>query len=61
VRYFRRGRYHARASAKPNVEFQTRQPWGSQPDRGHPYAQFGHLGQDRRKEITGHAAHTQRG
>jgi len=61
LRYFRRRRYHARESAKPIVEFHTRQSRGSQSDRGHPSAQLGNFGQDRREEITGHAAYTERG
>lgn len=61
LRYFRRRRYHARESVKPIDEFRTRQPCGSQSDSGHPSAQLGHFGQDRREEITGHAAYTQRG
>jgi len=62
VRHFCRRRHHAREPSKPIDEFHARQPCaGSQSDRGHPSAQLGQLGQDRREEIAGHVAHTQRG
>jgi len=60
VRSFRRRRYHARESSTPTDEFHTRQPCGLQSDRGHPSAQFGHLGQDRREEIARRVADSQR-